>query len=88
MTVEVDDFNKPPTVSCYANIWIFNVIFMLLTFETFDCKYEITITLQIRYRYVISATKFATITSSNKHRKYFTINSGTPQGDPMIHLKN
>ena len=83
MTVEVDDFNKPPTVSFF-----FNVIFMLLTFETFDCKYEITITLQIRYRYVISATKFATITSSNKHRKYFTINSGTSQDDPMIHLKN
>ena len=30
MRVEVNDFNEPPTVSCYAIIWIFNVIFYVV----------------------------------------------------------
>ena len=73
MTVEVDDFDILPTESCYAIIWIFNVIFYVVNSWNLlvvgmkllkHRKFDIAAWLQ--------PTKFAFTTNSNEHREYFT----------------
>ena len=88
MTVEVDDFNKPPTVSCYAIIWIFNVIFYVVNSWNL---LAVGMKLLNHRKFVIAAllqpTKFAFITNSNEHREYLTINLGTTRDDAMVSKK-
>ena len=88
MTVEVNDFNEPPTVSCYAIIWIFNVIFYVVnSWNLLVVGMKLLKHRKLDMAAWLQPTKFAFVTNSNEHREYFTINSGTTRDDPMVSKK-
>ena len=59
-------------------------IFMLLVMKHVDCEYEITNTPWIRKAARFQPTTSASMFGSNEHRKYFKIDKGTHQDDPMV----
>ena len=88
MTVEVNDFNEPPAVSCYAIIWIFNVIFYVVnSWNLLVVGMKLLKHRKLDIAVWLQPTKFAFVTNSNEHREYFTINSGTTRDDPMVSKK-
>ena len=88
MTVEVNDFNEPPTVRCYAIIWIFNVIFYVVnSWNLLVVGMKLLKHRKLDIAAWLQPTKFAFVTNSNEHREYFTINSGTTRDDPMVSKK-
>ena len=88
MTVEVDDFNKPPTVSCYAIIWIFNVIFYVVNSRNLlAVGMKLLNHRKFDKAALLQPTKFAFITNSNEHREYLTISLGTTRDDAMVSKK-
>ena len=88
MTVEVDDFNILPTESCYAIIWIFNVIFYVVnSWNLLAVGMKLLNHRKFDIATLLQPTKFASITNSNEHREYFTINLGTTRDDAMVSKK-